>query len=67
MKPKPPEHFKATEFGFEWQAAKVQRLFSDPRKGWVTVGVDTPKAEVQVYVTKTGKVRVWINGKEAKV
>jgi len=49
---------KATEFGFDWGAAEVARLFSDDRKGWVTIGVKTPKGEIQVYVSKTGKIRV---------
>jgi len=44
--------------GFEYGAAKVTRLFSDENRGWVVLGVETPKQSVQVYVTKTGKVRV---------
>ena len=50
------EHFVQTPFGFEWQAAKVERLFS--RDGWVTIGINTPRQQLQVYVTKTGMVRV---------
>jgi len=49
---------KNTEFGFNWGAAEVSRLFSDDAKGWVTIGIKTLKDEVQVYVTKTGKIRV---------
>jgi hypothetical protein len=50
---------RITEYGFNWGAAKVTRGFSDDRKGWVTILLDTPKgAGIQVYVTKTGKVRV---------
>jgi hypothetical protein len=44
--------------GFEWGAAKIERLFSDKKEGWVTIGLSTPKAELQIYVTKTGKVRI---------
>lgn len=47
-----------TEYGFSWGAAKVTRMFSDGRHGWVTIGVKTPKRDIQIYVTKTGKVRV---------
>jgi hypothetical protein len=46
------------KFGFQWGAAKVTRLFSDDRKGWVVVGIETPKQSIQVYVTKTGKIRI---------
>jgi len=53
-------HYLETEFGFEYGSAKVTRLFSDEERGWVTIGVATPKHEraIQVYVTKTGKVRI---------
>lgn len=53
------EHFEQTQFGFEWQAAKVTRLFSDPQRGWVTLGIKTPREDLQIYITKTGKIRVY--------
>jgi hypothetical protein len=46
------------DYGFEWGAAKVERFCSDEKKGWVLLGITTPKHRLQVYVTKTGKVRV---------
>jgi len=54
-------HFKETRYGFEFGAARVLRYFADKAKGSVTLGIQTPKHEngVQVYVTKTGKVRVF--------
>lgn len=55
-------HFKETQYGFEWGAAKIQRFFSDEKRGWITLGITTPKIELQVYITKTGKVRVFSNG-----
>ncbi len=51
--------FRETDFGFDYGAAKVTRMCSDEKKGWVILRVETPKAEVQIYVTKTGKVRVF--------
>lgn len=55
-------HYKETSFGFEWGAAKIERAFSDDRREWVTLTLDTPKYEghngIQIYVTRTGKVRV---------
>jgi hypothetical protein len=55
-------HYAETKYGFDYGAAKVTRLFSDDKKGWVTLGLETPKHEgtrhIQIYVTKTGKVRI---------
>ena len=55
-------NFENTRFGFNWGAAKVTRLFDDEVEGWVTIGIETPKMSLQVYVTKTGKVRVYSDG-----
>ena len=49
-----------TQYGFEWGAASIVRGFSDEKKGWVTMILTTsrhPKG-LQIYVTKTGKVRI---------
>ena len=56
-----PMHYKETQYGFEYGAAKVNRLFSDEKKGWVTLGITTDKFPygIQIYVTKTGKVRIF--------
>lgn len=55
-----PEHYVETKYGFEWGAAKIERGFSDKKKGWITMILTTPKHPygIQIYVTKTGKVRV---------
>ena len=56
-------HYAETQHGFEYGSAKVSRMFSDKKKQWVTLGVETPKHSghdgLQVYVTKTGKVRIF--------
>lgn len=53
-------HYKETTFGFEWGAAKIARGFSDNEKGWVVMILETPKHPhgIQIYITKTGKVRI---------
>lgn len=51
-------HYKETEYGFEYGDAKIQRFFSDDKKGWVTIGLNTSKVEMQIYITRTGKVRI---------
>ena len=58
------ERYEETTFGFNWGAAEITRCFSDPEKGWVTLQLKTPKEEIQIYVTKTGKVRIHSNGGE---
>lgn len=56
-------HCAETPYGFEWGAAKIERGFSDAR-GWVTLLVTTKKYPrgIQVYITKSGKVRVFYDG-----
>ena len=51
-------HYRETLVGFEWGAATVNRLCDDKKKGWIIIGVETPKTRIQIYVTKTGKLRV---------
>lgn len=53
-----PVHYAETTFGFEFGAATVSRLFSDERKGWVVMEVKTPKDEIQLYITRTGKLEI---------
>ena len=58
--------YTETQFGFDYGSAKVTRCMSDEKKGWVVIAVDTPKSRIQIYVTKTGKVRVHVDGVELK-
>ena len=50
-----------TQYGFDWGPASIERAVSDEKKGWVVLLVKTKKYPygLQVYVTKTGKVRVY--------
>ena len=59
-------NFKEIDYGFEFGAATVRRCFADNVKGWVVIEIKTPKSELQIYVTKTGKVRVHKDHKEMK-
>ena len=52
-------HYKETEYGFEYGAATVERWHSDHKQGWVYMSVKSPKQAVHIYVTKTGKIRVY--------
>jgi hypothetical protein len=51
-------HYKETPYGFEFGAADVTRCAADVKKGWIVLEIKTPKDTLQIYVTKTGKVRV---------
>ena len=50
-----------TQYGFNWGPMKVERGFSDEPKGWAVLLLKTKKHPygIQIYVTKTGKVRVF--------
>ena len=52
------KHYQETPFGFDWGAAKITRCFSDDKKGSVTLELKTPKEDLQIHITKTGKVRI---------
>ena len=58
----PVIHYAEVPYGFEYGSATVTRLFSDADRGWVIVGIEAPRqakfGRLQVYVTKTGKIRV---------
>jgi len=53
---------KIIPYGFEYGAAKITRCMSDNVKGWVVLELETPRHKgataLQIYVTKTGKVRI---------
>jgi hypothetical protein len=59
-------HYEPTNYGFDYGSAKVTRLFSDCKKGLVVVGIESKKQELQIYVTKTGKIRVFSKNGELK-
>ncbi len=52
-------HYKQTDYGFEWGSAKIERLCMDEKKGWVYLRVKTPKGNVELYITKSGKIEVY--------
>ena len=59
-------HFKKTQYGFEWGNAKITRVCEDKKKGWVILTIETKKYPIgiEIYVTKTGKVRIHSEGNE---
>jgi len=59
-------HYRETKYGFDYGAAKVTRMLSDEKRGWIALGIETPKHKIpiQIYVTKTGKVRIFSEGEE---
>ena len=51
-----------TEYGFEYGPAKVTRVAHCDRKSWVILQLTTEKADIQIYVTKTGRVKIFPYG-----
>ena len=51
--------FQHTQYGFTYGAAWIERTFSNKKDGSVTLTLKTPKGDLQIYVTKTGKVRIF--------
>lgn len=58
--------FYQTNHGFMWGAVEVIRVCSEDKRGAVWIDIETPKHLLQVYVTKTGKVRVYDDNREWK-
>lgn len=63
MTPKDDVRRELTEYGFQFGSALVERCMS-VGKGAVVVTVKTPKHKLDVYVTKTGKMRIYFGGME---
>ena len=66
-KNKYPIHFAETPYGFDYGSAKITRLHSEPKTGGVVISIDTPRQEMQVCATRTGKLRVFVYNKSKKV
>lgn len=47
----------AKDYGFNYGPVAVTRIAKYENTGAVVIGIDTAKVGLQVYVTKTGKVR----------
>jgi hypothetical protein len=58
-----------TRYGFKWGPITIERQCSDDKKGWVDFGLISAKAKINVYVTKTGRIRLFDehNDKEYKL
>jgi len=53
-------NFETTQYGFIYGPATVERACSDDKMGWIVLRVGTKKHPyLQLYITKTGKVRVY--------
>ena len=53
-----------TQYGFIYGPATIERACSDDKSGWVAMLLKTAKHPygIQLYVTKTGKVRIYNEG-----
>jgi hypothetical protein len=57
-------NFKQLQYGFEWGGMTVCRISSELSKGWVVLQVSSAKTNIEIYCTKTGKIRIYRDGKE---
>ena len=55
--------FGKIPYGFIYGPTTVQRVASDPKKGWVVLEIKTPRGMIQVHATKTGMMKVYRTGK----
>ena len=57
-----------TNYGFSWGPVTIERYCSDEKQGWVLLGIKSNRytEELQIYVTKTGFIRVTRPNKEKK-
>ena len=62
-------NYEETSYGFIYGGAEISRFFSDEKKGWVVIGLITKKYPegIQLYITKTGKVRIFGKSCEYKI
>ena len=51
-----------TEYGFEYGPVKVTRVTHCDRRGWVILQLTTEKSDIQIYVTRTGRVKIFPHG-----
>ena len=56
--------FEETKYGFRYGGLEVERLISDKNKGWIMIALKTKKNNLQLYITKTGKMRFYTGNKE---
>lgn len=50
-------HYKEVDYGFEWGSAKFTRTVSE--RGWVLMEVSTPRTSINIYVTRSGMIKVF--------
>lgn len=47
-------------YGFVWGPLEVTRLMSDDKQGSVVLGLQTAKGDLQLAVTRGGKMTIWL-------
>ena len=61
-------NYSETRYGFTYGPVTIERCISDEKKGCVVLRLQTDKHrygnDIQIYATRTGKVRVYGKGGE---
>ncbi len=67
MPKKYPIRSEATQYGFNFGDAEITRCFSKPHDGSVLFQIKSQKHLLDVYVTRSGKIRIFESIKEGKL
>lgn len=52
-------YFNETRFGFDYGDAQINRVASDEKQGWVWLSIGTSKTNLQIKVSKTGRMTLY--------
>lgn len=55
-----------TPFGFRWGPLEITRAIDDYKRGVIVTQLKTKRHMMDVYVTRTGKIRIFDKGQEWK-
>ena len=56
--------YNEDQYGFTWGPLTLHRICHDEKKGWCVLEANSKKHTVQIYCTKTGKIRVFLDNVE---
>jgi hypothetical protein len=66
MKKSDPKHCVLTPHGFTWGLATATRIASLPG-GDLVIGLETPRAAMDVYISPTGLIRIFDKKKKGEL
>ncbi len=61
IKTKTPIRLQVTDRGFDFGSMVVECVTKDEFRKTATIGITTPKIDIQIRATKTGAIRIFDN------